>query len=100
MMKKSHSAIFLTVLIILIGGATISSAFRAKAALEAGQAHVVIVSAATFKRTDIAPGSIVAAFDQGRANTTASATDTGPNRPGHQLPCLRGRGRIKAHGRN
>ena len=100
MMKKSHSAIFLTVLIILIGGATISGAFRAKAALEAGQAHVVIVSAATFKRTDIAPGSIVAAFGQGLANTTASATDTDPNRPGIQLPTLLGGVRIKVQGRN
>lgn len=98
MMKKSHSATFLTVLLILIMGAITSAVYRAKAALEAGQAQVVIVSAATFKQSDVVPGSIAAAFGQRLSNTTAVATDTDPSRPGIQLPILLGGVRIRVQG--
>src|SRR5262245_16383475 len=100
MIKKSPSdnpAIFLR---IMIGGAVTPTSFHAKETKEMAQSEIAIVSAASFHPFNIAPGSMVAAFGQRLATTTAAASDTDPNSPGVQLPTFLGGARVKVQGQN
>src|SRR5262245_13026821 len=100
MVKKSPTATLAIFLLIMIGGAITPTSFEAKAPKEMAQSEIAIVSAASFHPFNIAPGSMVAAFGQRLATTTAAASDTDPNSPGVQLPTFLGGARVKVQGQN
>src|SRR5215813_3715120 len=100
MIKKSPTATLVILLFILIGGAIIPTSFQAKETKGMAQSGVAIVSAASFNPLNIAPGSMVAAFGQKLATTTATAVDADPESPGVQLPTVLGGARVKVQGRN
>src|SRR5262249_15665851 len=100
MIKKSPTATLVILLLVLIGGAITPTRFQAKETKEMAQSQVAIVSAASFNSLNIAPGSMVAAFGQKLATTTATAVDADPNIPGVQLPTVLGGARVKHQGRN
>src|SRR5262245_6670093 len=100
MPKISPTATLVILLLILIAGAITPVSFKAKETKEMAQSEVAIVSAASFSPFNVAPGSMVAAFGQKLATTTASATDADPDTPGVQLPTLLGGARVKVQGQN
>ncbi|HKQ74399.1 MAG TPA: Ig-like domain-containing protein [Blastocatellia bacterium] len=100
MIKKSPTVTLFIILLILTGGALIPTGLEAKETKEMAQSEVAIVSAASFNPLNIAPGSMVSAFGQKLATTTASATDMDPDTPGVQLPKVLGGARIKVQGQN
>src|SRR5215470_3403204 len=100
MIKKSPTATLVILLFVLIGGAIIPTSFQAKETKGMAQSGVAIVSAASFNPLNIAPGSMVAAFGQKLATTTATAADADPDRPGVQLPTVLGGARVKVQGQN
>ena len=100
MSKNPLNAALAVILLVLIACAANPFSFQAEETSGHVQSDVVILSAASFNFNNIAPGSIVAAFGQKLANTTAIATDTDPDRPGIQLPTLLGGIRVKVEGKN
>ncbi len=100
MIKKSPTATLGILMLVLIGGAITPTGFQAKGTNEIAQSQVAIVSAASFNPLNIAPGSMVAAFGQSLATSTAAAADADPDMPGFQLPTLLGGARVKVQGQN
>src|SRR5262245_46156004 len=100
MVKKSPTATLAIFLLIMIGGAITPTSFEAKAPKEMAQSEIAIVSAASFHPFNIAPGSMVAAFGQRLATTTAAASDTDPNSPGVQLTTFLGGALVKVQRQN